>query len=85
MPLSDFFIVAFIEGVRLYVIVVLICISLMANDIEHIFMCLLAICISFFKTCLFRSFDHLSIGLFIILLLSCKSSFYVLGTNTFDL
>lgn len=68
-----FFFLVYFSHARRYEMVLLwflLASSLIANGVDHLFMCLLALCKSWLEKHIFKFFDHLKIVLFVFLLLS---------------
>ena len=71
-------VITIIVGVKWYLMVIFICISLMAKDVEHLFLYFLDICASALEECLFKSFACCLIRLLVFLLLTVKCSLCIL-------
>ena len=80
LVLSVFWVLVILIDVWWYLTTVLICISLVTYDMEHIFICFVAFSMSSLMRCLFGSCTHFWIR-FIFLLWSFKNSLYILDNS----
>ena len=85
----DIFITTILTGMRWYLIVIFICISLQVSEVKHLFIYLLATCMSSLGKCLLKSFAifrsyyvFFLLWCFFFLLLSFMCSLYILDINS---
>ena len=72
--------VGVVTGMRWYLIVVLTCVSLTINDIEHLFICLLVNCVSSLDNCLSLPLIFYWI-VFFLYILNCMRCLYIVEIN----
>ena len=77
---TNFFIVVIFVGERRYCLLILICISLICNNVEHLFKCSLANCVFSLEKYLFRPFAHFKI--WFLSLLNSQESLHILDIST---